>query len=278
MGVPPRKPWRLGIRLAALVVVAAGRAAAQNIDANTAMGLQIGQPPVRVVVNAGTPARWFFIHPEVGRSYCIELSRGDETVSTPGPGVAGSVTVYRQDAQTVFVQGSGLTSTLPGGQAEPYAAGLGRVCFVETAGATGSPFPSVTSVLPTAYFAVATESPSGEGRFLLRAVETTLFCDWAFAGGDYLPFLAVQNATTSAMSATVSMPAVARNSSRPLAIGSRGSSLLDLKLLLNPPASYGGQTVIAHGGPPDTVRASVITISPTTGVAWESACVPRRPW
>lgn len=250
--------------------------AAQNVSPATALGLQIGQPPVAVHVNPAAPARWFFIHPEVGRSYCIELSRGDE--ASAGHGVAGGVTVYRQDAQTVYLHGSGLSSTLPGGQEEPYGAGLGRVCFVAATGTIGSPFPSVTSVLATAYFTVETESPSGDGRFGVRVVETTLFCDWAFAGGDYVPILAAQNATKAAVAATVSMPAVSRNTVRPLAIVAGGSALLDLTLLLRPPTAYGGQTVIAHAGPPDAVRASVITISPTTGVSWESACVARRPW
>lgn len=241
-------------------------AGAQNVTSANAVGLRIGQTPVPAIVTAAAPERWFFVHTRFGRSYCAELSRvGDDETGTglPAHGAVGRITVYRDDATSVYAQGSGSTSTAPGGQQEPYAADLGRACFVQTAGDQ------------TNFLRVTNESLPASGHFLLRVVETTLFCNWFYGAGDYRAFLVAQNTTKQPVVGAIEAFTTAIGPTAPLAVAAQAVALVDVPAALG---ASSGSVRIAHSGAPDAINASVITMSPATGISWESACSPRQPW
>jgi hypothetical protein len=253
-------PLRALVLACCSIVLLPLAAVAQNTTSAAPVHLMIGQTlSTNICNNMGTcPSgiqRWFDFQPREGRSYCVEAFNTDGAFATPT-----RVTVYHSDASTVTV------SNAPIG-AEPYANLQSRACFIATLSSGITQF-------------IKVDAPSmspGQISVAVRLVETTLFCNWFFIGGDYNAFTEIRNTSDQTLSLSMTfrdLNAVVRGTTGPTLVGN-GGGLVNARDVVT--GTTDGTLEIAHVGSPDAIVASVTTMSSTTGLSFDNPCVQRRP-
>jgi hypothetical protein len=262
---------------AAVVLLCAGTAQAQNNTAPNAAPVLVGQGWMNVNMDAGTNTqRWYRYGVVAGRSYCVE-GASEDTPTQPLSGANdGMTSVFRADGTTLV--GTGDEMGEPGGTGTTVLT-PGRVCYV--APATEVNF----AKLGNFNFLGTVKS------YRWRIVETTLFCPWFFSGGGFDAFVLIRNTTGGAVNATVTLRSIAgavlgtqtgtvpANGSYNLLVSAASPTGFGL-------ASASGNVEIAFadstpGGPngsPGTLIANLTSLSFGQGVSFDTPFGPRADW
>lgn len=241
-------------------------AAADNTTSGTASSLMIGQPPVTAAISTTTPERWYRIVPlVVGRSYCVETATADSETTS----LDTRVTVFRNDATTIVVQSDFAAN-------EPFNNAVGdRACFINTFG--------------NEILRIRVDSRPGFGgptasslSFILRVLESTLFSNWFFLGGDYVSFTLIRNATSTPVNATVNWRSLSTGgvlATTTVAIAGNGGVALSAGAFVPSPATnVSGNIEIVHDGSPEAIMATTTVLSGTTGLSFDTIFTQRRVW
>jgi hypothetical protein len=260
---------RAGIFLTTFVAaLVPGATAAQNVDAQSAQNVMVGQQPWSFTLSDAVPGRWYVFTARAGRSYCIEMTAEAWNTGSNGPSDT-FVIVYEADGTTMITSNddtqeepfSGENRNVPGG-----GKGLSRACFVAPA----------TASVP---FRVYTPDPSAAS-YTARVVETTLFSNWFFVGGDYSAFTLIRNTTSSSVTYKVNW----RDASGAIVGTANGTVAADGSAVLNArsvPAAVtagAGTVEIVHTASPDAIVASTTVLSATTGLSFDAPFSKRVPW
>ena len=154
------------VPLAGLLVMMATTAAAQNITPGTSVHLLVGQPPIRLNLDGDH----YYDAPVVAqRSYCAEASGADDELNATHP----VLTLYHSDGTTAFAAQPEIANL------EPIGAAASRKCFI-----------AATS--ETVYIKIAPlDGTVTNHNHAMRFVETTLWSNWFFVGGDYSSLVGV---------------------------------------------------------------------------------------
>jgi hypothetical protein len=218
----------------------------------------MGQAPVELVLDDTSTERWYRYDVRSGRSYCAEVgARPDENRPTVDP----LVTVFKADIST-NVPGSPNDTAVQ----EPSGLVHARVCYV--ADGTGANYLKVT------------DANAGPHSYVVRVIETTLYSNYYFVGGDYSALTYIRNATDTPVSYTVNW----RNTAGGLLASSSGvlagntQVALDARSFPAALAAVAGSVELVHDGAPHAIVASTSVISMTTGVNLEQPFRPRQPW
>ena len=244
-----------------MLVSAAQPVWADNTTSGTAHSLMIGGHPAEAFLNDGSPERWYRTTVVAGRSYCAETQGG---VFFDTNGTAGNidtvVTVYKLDAFTVL-------ATNDDANTEPKSYRTSRACYVPT-------------VSEPVLIQVVRFSGGTAFNFRLRIVESTLFSNWFFLGGDYSAFTLIRNTTNTTITYTVNW----RNSAGTIVgtttatLGGDDSIALDARSFPSAVLAVSGTVEIAHTGSPDAIVASTTVLSGTTGLSFDAPFMKRSSW
>jgi hypothetical protein len=246
-----------------LVLSCSAPAIAQNGSFATAANVLVGQTPARVVLTAASPTRYYLTMAVQGRSYCVEASGAEGEANYTDP----ILTVFAADQTTVL-------GTDNDTQAEPRGLSAARVCFI--ASTSGNFF---IELKPNTTGPIATDA-----EYTMRVVETTLWANWFFVGGDYSSFTLVRNTTNSTISATLSWRGAggAVAATRTLPVPANGMLVLNARDVLSCGAGVctpgSGSVDIAHTGSPEALVGSQTTLSAMTGLSFDTVFFQRRPW
>lgn len=235
---------------------------ADNTTAATAYAFAIGGPAAEATVNPVGPVdRWYRVGSLVaGRSYCA-LTQGGVLFNTSDGANDTVLTVYQPDATTVI-------GTNDDNLGEPGAYLLSRACFFNPA--TGGGYVKV--------------SAKGTSAFNVRMalVETTLFSNWFFLGGDYGAFTLIRNTTGNFtfVSYTVNW----RDSAGTIVatttgtLPANGSTVVNARSFPGAVAAVSGTVEIAHNGSPGAIVATTTVLSGTTGLSFDTIFQARPTW
>jgi hypothetical protein len=122
----------------------------------------------------------------------------------------------------------------------------------------------------------------GPGGFRVRAVDTTIFSPWFFASSNFETFILIKNTTGTAHNVTVTLQGTSGAPAAPPQSGvAPADGSYNLQLSVPPPGGFGtvsaeGGVLIAHDGPPGALASSVVSISFTTGVSFDTPGSPRQ--
>lgn len=232
----------------------AGAALAQNTTAGTAARLTVGQPPVAFSLANNASQSWYEFTLRAGRSYCASLTTWDQELNQTD----SVVDVFQSNGTTVIAHNDDIVT-------EPDAPLQSRACFI--------------SPVSTA-FVRATQLTNAPRVYQMRLVETTLFCPWFFIAGDYNAFSLIRNTTDSTVSVTVNWRngAGAIVGTTSTSIPGNGNLALNANSFVNNATTSTGSIEIAHNGSEDALKAGTTTLSPTTGIGFDSLFEQRRPW
>jgi hypothetical protein len=251
-------------------------AAADNTTADSAYSLMIGGTPAEASLDSTATARWYLTAVRAGRSYCVETQAGVHFDSNAMAGtINATIHVWRSDRITPFAASSGTVFSDEGGGlylSEPAGFGLPRACFV--APVTDEAYIQVERVYDWSAFNVR-----------VRMVETTLFSNWFFVGGDYSAFTVIRNTTSGSGGYDhINYTITWRNSSGEV-VGSRAGTLnadagtyINARDILGALASISGTVEIAHDGSPEAIVASTTVMSGSTGLSFDAPFTQRRSW
>ena len=257
------KLWLRPLSLTALAALVPSVAAAQNTTPGTAVHLLVGQSPMVVNLATGSATRFYDAPVVSERSYCAEATASESEVNPTDP----VLTVYRSDATTVI--GTNDNTTL-----EPKGQTAARVCFVAPA-SNASVF---IKIEPVAGF---------ENRnYALRFVETTLWSNWFFVGGDYSSFTLLRNTTNLAVTIDVRWKNAAGTvvgSALAQVIPANGIIALEARsplgcALPTPCTTLNGSVEVAHAASPEAVVGSQTTLSAGTGLSFDTIFFQRKAW
>ncbi len=232
-----------------------------NTTSGTPSPIMIGGTPVETFFTNTRTDSWYITGVVAGRSYCVETQSGvhfnaasdlfdnlfDTIVSVFHPGL--TVLAVNDDAVT-----------------EPFGDFASRACFI--APVTENIFINVT---PFSAGAVSFNAR-------LRIVDTTLFCNWWFIGGDYNAFLLVQNTTKDPVGTTITWRdagGVQRGQTSPT-IAANGTVLPNARSFVT--VAIFGSIQIAHGGSPGALVGTTNTQSGSTGLSFDGVCAARPTW
>lgn len=244
-------------------------ASGQNVNAATAQNVVVGQSPWFFEISDAVPYRWYVFTARQGRSYCVE-SMADPHYENGlnGPADTG-VTLYRANGTTVIgANDDAVDEPLSGRNfvTSEGAFGLSRACFEA---------PASEHV-----FIAATGFNAGTNFYAARVVETTLFSNWFFVGGDYHSYTLLRNTTSTSASYRVNW----RNSAGTViesfsgVLAPNGSTFLDARSFATLLSAGNGTVEIVHDGSPDALVASSTILSVTTGLSFDSPFLRRAPW
>jgi hypothetical protein len=230
-----------------------------NTTSGAAANLLVGQRPVNAGYHAGAATRWYRYAVRAGRSYCAEAT-SSPVADRPQDSV---LNVFRADGTSAL----GTSDDAPD---EPGAALQSRVCYM--------PAVSEDNLLQAAPFGGA---PASVHTYGIRVLETTLFSNWFFVGGDYSAYTLLRNTTDTPVSYTVtwrsaSGAAVATTGLQSL--GGHGDAFFDARAFPGALAAASGSVEVAHTGSPDALAASTTVMSPTTGLSFDAPFLRRQPW
>lgn len=248
--------YRCGLFLG-LLALASAPAHAQNTSFGASVHLLVGQTPVRVTLTSGSTATRYYDAPVVAnRSYCAEATASETEVMDADP----TLTLYHADQSTTF----GVDT----GNLEPKGGTAARVCFM-------------ASSTETIYIKLTPASASFENReYALRFLETTIFTNWFFVGGDYSSFTLIRNTTN----ATVNYTAYWRNAAgstlatSPGSIAGNGIVAINARSFPAVLAAGSGSVELAHDGSPEALVGSQTTLSGGTGLSFDTIYFQRRVW
>ena len=237
-------------------------AAAQNTTFGTAVHVLVGQLPVRVTLPTGSADRFYDAPVVANRSYCAEAAASETELNAADP----ALVVFRADQTTSL--GPDI------GGLEPKSQTAARVCFIAPA-------------TETVFMKLSPASASFENReYSLRFVETTLWGNWFFVGGDYSSFSLLRNTTNAAVTvdfrwfkddgtnvANRLVQTIAANGV--LFINARDAMTCAVPMVC--PATA-GSVQVAHSGSPEAIVGSQTTLSGSTGLSFDTIFFQRRRW
>jgi hypothetical protein len=255
-----RKHFLCCVSLALLTLIPA-TAIAQNTDFSTAVHLLVGQSPVRVTLPTGSADRFYDAPVVQNHSYCAEATASESELNPADP----ALVVYRLDQTTSL--GPDI------GSLEPKGATAARVCFIAPA----------TELV---FIKLSPESPSFENReYSLRFLETTLWANWFFVGGDYSSYSLLRNTTNTAVTVDLRWFAatgatVATRLSQ--TVPANGVLYIDARSAMGcgvPGCSTtAGSVQVAHSASPEAIVGSQTTLSASTGLSFDTILFQRRTW
>jgi hypothetical protein len=185
---------------------------------------------------------WASIEAVAGRSYCAQVTPGVTAINASTP----SLSAFRSN------------STTPLGPS-----GTRRTCFVA---------PATESVLFK-----TTQSDGGVRPHVLSVVETTLWANWWFVGGDYSSYTILRNTTELPISAIVTwrdgQGAIVGGQSTALPAG--GVIFYDARTATT--TAVAGSVEIAHDGELGALEGSATTLSATIGLSFDTVLTRRSP-
>jgi hypothetical protein len=185
---------------------------------------------------------WASIEAVAGRSYCAQVTPAATAVNSSTP----SLNAFRSDGTT------------PLGPS-----GTRRTCFVA---------PATESVLFK-----TTQSDGGVRPHVLSVVETTLWANWWFVGGDYSSYTILRNTTDASINAMVTwrngLGAIVGGQLTALPAG--GVIYYDARTTTS--GAVAGSVEIAHDGEPRALEGSATTLSATTGLSFDTVLTRRSP-
>jgi hypothetical protein len=248
--------------LALIPALAPAASYAQNTSFATSVHLLVGQSPVRVTLATGSADRFYDAPVVANRSYCAEATASETEVGDADPVLA----LYRADTTTPLGQESG--------HLEPKGATASRVCFIAPA-------------TETIFVKLSPETPAFENReYSLRLVETTLWTDWFFVGGDYSSYTLLRNTTSGPVSVDIRWRSVAGGQAGALLgqlIVPNGVFFVDARTAMSCPfpaacPAVAGSVEVAHAASPEAIVGSQTTLSVGTGLSFDAIFFQRRPW
>ena len=237
-------------------------ALADNLTRASAHWYLVGGAPAEAFLSSTATERWyqFMVHP--GRSYCVETQGGVhfDTSSTAG-NIATRVEVYNSNVPPGLVVGGNDSGF------EPYAGALSRGCWI-------------ASAVETLYVVVKRASETGQFNFRVRIVESTLYSNWFFTGGDYGAYTLVRNTTSSWVSYVITW----RNASGVVVatvsgvLVANGNTYVNAAELPGALAAQTGSVEIAFESSPSALVASTTVLSSTTGLSFDAPFSQRPTW
>ena len=237
-------------------------AAAQvaNNSFATSVHMLVGQTPMRTTLPNGQVA--FYDAPVVaGRSYCAEAT-ASETESQQTQ--ADLLIFHNNQTSLATTEGRGL---------EPKGATASRMCFIATTSET--------------IFIELTNNAAGSAEYSVRFIETTLWSNWFFVGGDYSSFSLIRNTTNAAITIQLRWFSEAgvetAGSPKTQVVPANGVVFLDARATMG--CGYPvtcpvvtGSVQMAHPASPQALVGSQTTLSSSTGLSFDTIFFQRRPW
>lgn len=254
-----RVSYTVGLSTVAILLFASA-AFAQNTTAGAAIQLTIGQTFHESTVDSTNTQRWFQLTVTSGRSYCAEAVMGRTQDVFDGQNDP-SISVFRQDTTTL------ITSNDDTGFGEPGGHFNSRSCWSPTA-------------TEFEYVKVVSHSSTISTTYAVRVVETTLYSNWFFLGGDYSAYTLLRNTTSGNVSYVINWRnaagAIVSTASGTLA--ANGSTFVDARSQSGALAAGSGTVEIAHNGSMDAIMATTTVLSATTGLSFDTFFIKRTAW
>ena len=244
------------------ILACSAMASAQNTTFTNSVHIVAGQPAMRVTLATGSAERFYDVKVQAGRSYCAEATGSETEVNATDPALA----VYRQDKATTVGSDTG-------GQ-EPRGQVAARVCFIAEA-------------TETVYIKLSPETAAFENReYAVRFVETTLWANWFFVGGDYSSYVLLRNTTSSPVAVRIVLrgdTGAQTGQTTDVVIAANGIYYQDARQLLGCPnptvcSTIAGSVEVAHAASPQAIIGSQTTLSSTTGLSFDTIFFQRKPW
>jgi len=196
----------------------------------------------RFDVAGASGARWTSLEAVAGRSYCGELSPAPTEQSAATP----SLRAFHADATTLLSGGPGAT----------------RACFIAAADET--------------VLFKATQADGSARGYLLVLSETTLWADWFFTSGDYSGYIILRNTTSSTVNATITWRGTGGSAAGSLSVAIPAGAVRYYDARTYAAGITAGSVEIAHDGEPQAIVGSATTLSPTTGLSFDTVLMQRR--
>ena len=195
-------------------------------------------------------ASWASIEAVAGRSYCAEVAPGVTAVDQSTP----SLSAFRSDSTTGLSGPSGA-----------------RTCFI-------------SPLSETALFRTTQSDPSARPH-RLAIVETTLWANWYYVGGDYSSFTILRNTTNTQLTADLQWRNTAGTvvgTQLGLTIPANGTVFFNARDAMScgfptPCANPAGSVEIAHNGEAHALEGSQTTLSATSGLSFDTVMQRRTP-
>jgi len=186
---------------------------------------------------------WTSIEGVGGRSYCAELAPAPDEQLPATP----TVTALRADG-IAFLDNRGGS----------------RACFVMPQTETALIKVTQTSGTPRSY--------------ALAVTETTLWANWFFVGGTYSSYSLVRNTTDAIIPVVVTWRSDAGTllDSETINVPARGVIFVNARDKFDPAAAPTGSVEMAHTEEPQAIVGSQTTLSPVTGLSFDTITFQRR--
>ena len=240
----------------------AGSAWADNLTVSTAYSIKPGGTASEGFLNNTSTARWYRFSTVSGRSYCVETNGGVSFDTAATLDIDTALFIYRGDGTTLI----GSDDDDP---QEPFGFFTSRVCFVAA-------FSEMTNIKVTQ----SSFAPGASMSFRVRVVETTLFSNWFFLGGDYSAYTLLRNTTNSSVNYTINW----RNGSGAIvaiqtgSLAGNASTYVDARTKGGALAAVSGTVEIVHNSSPDAIMATTTVLSATTGLSFDTLFTKRASW
>jgi hypothetical protein len=185
---------------------------------------------------------WASIEAVAGRSYCAQVTPGVTAINASTP----SLSAFRSNGTT------------PLGPS-----GTRRTCLVA---------PATESVLFK-----TTQSDGSVRLHVLSVIETTLWANWWFVGGDYSSYTILRNTMGAEVTATIAWRGLTGElvGTETLVVPAGGVMFRDARQVTS--GSTAGSVEIAHSGEPQALEGSQTTLSATTGQSFDTVMGRRAP-
>lgn len=246
-------------------------AAGQNNSAATAQNVVAGQPAWHFTSNNTTVVdyKWYVFGARSGRSYCVETSAYQFFENGTNGAADTAILVYRADGTTIIVSNDDtIDEPLSGTNYHPPSGnyGLSRACFIAQN--------NEQTFISLAGF------NAGSNNYTARLVETTLFSNWFFLGGDYQSYTLLRNTTNQPVSCVIVWRNAEGNAVSAVegVLPPNGSIYKNGRDFSGALAATSGTVEVFHTGAPDAIVASTTVLSLTTGLSFDAPFMKRTPW
>ena len=206
--------------------------------------------------------RWYHLSSTAARSYCAETQGGVMNDDSTDSLIDTVLTIFDANATTVLASNDDSIGGEPGGFV------LSRACWV--APGNGAEYIKVTPHTAGQSFA-----------FRLKLVETTLFSNWFFVGGDYNAYALLRNTTKVPVTYSINW----RNSDGtivasvgPLTLPGNGSTFKNARDIPGAASAVSGTVEILHNGSAGAIMATSTILSSTTGLSFDTFFLARPSW
>jgi hypothetical protein len=252
-----------GVAVLGVSLVFALPASAQvaNNDFTTSVHILVGQTPMRTTLANGENA--FYDAPVVAtRSYCAEATASE----TESQQTQADLVIFHNNHSTL--------TTTEGRNLEPKGATASRMCFIAATSET--------------IFIRLTNNAAGSAEYSVRFVETTLWSNWFFTGGDYSSYSLIRNTTNAAITIELrwfSEAGVEAQQSGQVTqtVPANGVVFIDARAAMGCRLPMvctvvTGSVQMAHPASPQALVGSQTTLSSSTGLSFDTIFFQRRPW